>query len=63
VFDRETAAGQVPTLFSEDLEASLRAIRANPAKARHDIQKLANHFMARETERISDCHLEKKPGT
>ena len=57
MFDGEAAAGPVPTLFSEDPEASIRAIKANLPKAHHDIQKLAG-----ETVRLSDCQaILKKP--
>jgi len=55
MFDGEAAAGPVPSLFSEDPEASLRAIKANLAKTHHDIQKLAKVFAAGETIRLPDC--------
>ena len=62
MFDGEAAAGPVPTLFSEDPEASIRAIKANLPKAHHDMQKLAKIFMAGETVRLSDCQaILKKP--
>jgi len=62
MFDGDVAAGPVPSLFSDDPEATTRAISGNPAKAHHDVQKLAKVFLAGETVRLSDCSaLLKKP--
>jgi len=62
MFDEDAAAGPVPTLFSEDPEATLRAILASPARAHHVIQKIAKVFLAGETIRLTDCPaLLKKP--
>jgi len=54
MFDGDAAAGPVPTLFSEDPEATLRAILASPARAHHNIQKIAKVFLAGEP---SDCQI------
>ena len=62
MFDGEAAAGPVPTLFSEDPEATLRAITANTARAHHDIQRIQKVFLAGETIRLPDCPaILKKP--
>jgi len=62
MFDGETTAGPVPTLFSEDQEATLRAITANKSRAHHDIQRIAKVFLAGETIGLPDCAtILKKP--
>jgi hypothetical protein len=62
LFDGEIAAGPVPVLFSEEPEATLAAVTANPGKAHYDVQKVARCFLMPETIRLDEASaLVKKP--
>jgi hypothetical protein len=41
LFDGDAAAGPIPTIFSEDPEATRSALEAGAAKAHHDLQRVA----------------------
>lgn len=62
MFDGEEAAGPVPTLFAEDSEATLGAIRADRAKTHADFQKIVKIFFVPECVNIKEAAaLLKKP--
>ena len=49
MFEGDQVAGPVPTLFAEEPESSMTAIKANPAKAFTDLQRMVRCFMMPET--------------
>ena len=49
MFNGDLAAGPVPTLFTEDEQASLDALSENVARAHADIQRMARAFIMTET--------------
>ena len=62
LYDGETAAGPIPTLFAEDVEAAMEAVTSNPAKAHADLQKMAKVFFMPETANLEEAvSLIKKP--
>ena len=44
MFDGDSLAGPVPTLFAEDTEEALEAISTDPVKAHYDISKIHRIF-------------------
>ena len=62
LFDGETTAGPVPTLFADNVEASKAALEAAPAKAHADYLKIARTFFMPETISMEDAlSVVKKP--
>jgi len=62
LFDGDQAAGMVPTLFTEDEDATLKAIAADPLKIHWDVQKINRLFFIPEGLSLKDaCTLLKKP--
>jgi hypothetical protein len=55
MFDGDEAAGPVPVLFSEEPEATRRAIATNLPKAHYDIQKVVRCFMMPEIIQLEDA--------
>jgi hypothetical protein len=41
LFDGDAAAGPIPTIFTEDPEATRSALETGAAKAHHDLQRVA----------------------
>ena len=62
MFEGETVAGPVPTLFGEDPTASVAAISKNTERAFTDYQRLVRVFFMPEVIQPEDApHLVKKP--
>ena len=62
LYDGETTAGPVPTLFAEEVEVAKEAITADPSKAHSDYLKIARTFFMPETIGIEDAvAMVKKP--
>jgi hypothetical protein len=62
LFDGGVAAGPVPTLFSEDAEATKEALKGNPQKAHQDLQRVMKSFFMPETVALEEAlQLIKKP--
>ena len=62
LFDGETTAGPVPTLFADNVEASKAALEAAPEKAHADYLKIARTFFMPETISMEDAlSVVKKP--
>jgi hypothetical protein len=62
LFDGEAAAGPIPTVFSEDPEATRLALEAGAVKAHHDLQRAAKAFFMPEMVSLDEAHgLVKKP--
>jgi hypothetical protein len=55
LFEGDSTAGPVPTLFSEDPEAARSALEANVAKAHQDYQRAAKCFLMPETVNLVDA--------
>ena len=49
MFEGDSVAGPIPTLFGEDIIASKSAISANPERAFSDFQRLVRAFFMPET--------------
>ena len=62
LFDGETTAGPVPTLFTDSVEVSKAAREAAPVKAHADYMKIARTFFMPETISMEDAlGVVKKP--
>jgi hypothetical protein len=62
LFNGDDAAGPVPTLFSEEPEAALEALKENPHRAHADLQRLARLFFQPELISLDESGpLIKKP--
>ena len=61
-FDNDVMSGVVPTLYSDDPEASERAILADQARAKKDLESLNRVFFVPETVTLdSAIKITKKP--
>jgi hypothetical protein len=62
LFNGDAAAGPVPALFSEDINASLSALMENPQRAHQDMQRAMKSFFMPETVELEEALLlVKKP--
>jgi hypothetical protein len=62
LYDGDIAAGPIPTLFAEDIEAATENVSANPATAHADVQRMARVFFMPETlSKAEAVQLVKKP--
>jgi hypothetical protein len=62
LFEGDKTAGPVPTLFSEDPEASKAALEAGAVNAHKDYQRAAKCFLMPETINLDEaCAVVKKP--
>jgi hypothetical protein len=62
LYEGEKTAGPVPTLFSEDPEASRSALEAGVVKAHQDYQRAAKCFLMPETINLAEAMaIVKKP--
>ena len=62
IFDGDTAAGPMPTLFSQEPDVTSQNILGNLAKAHNDLQRLTNVFFLMESVCQENCPaLLKKP--
>jgi hypothetical protein len=55
MFDGISTAGPIPTLFSEDVAATLDNIRKNVQKSHHDIQRAMKCFVMPELVDLDDA--------
>jgi hypothetical protein len=62
LFDGDAAAGPIPTIFSEDPEATRSALETGAAKAHHDLQRVAKALFMPETISLEDgINIVRKP--
>jgi hypothetical protein len=62
LFDGGVAAGPVPTIFSEDIEATREALKGNPQKAHQDLQRAMKSFFMPEIVGLEEAlQLIKRP--
>ena len=62
LFDGEILAGPVPTLFSDEEDATLTAIEADPCKAHWDLTKIVKTlFMPESVDILDAVDILKKP--
>jgi len=62
LFDSDIIAGVVPTLFAENPEAAIEAMKNNPGKAHNDVAKINKVFFIPEEVNIEEANaILKKP--
>jgi hypothetical protein len=62
LFDGGTAADPIPTIFSEDPEATRSALETGAAKAHHDLQRVAKALFMPEMISLEDgINIVRKP--
>ena len=62
LYDGASTAGPVPTLFSDDQQATIDALVANPAQAHKDVVKINSIFVMPEVIKAASCgSIIKKP--
>ena len=55
LFDGDLLAGPVPSLYSDDPDASLAAITSDPLKSHWDLQKISKTFFMAETVTVASA--------
>ena len=55
LFDRDQLAGPVPSLYSDDPDASLAGITSDPLKSHWDLQKISKSFFMAETVTVAEA--------